>query len=66
MKTNKLKKLLPHGIGMRLLALLVLIAGASSMAFSQQITGTIVGTVNDARGAVVTTATVKATNVDTG
>src|SRR5208282_3301948 len=31
-----------------------------------QITGTFVGTVTDARGAVVTTATIKATNVATG
>ena len=39
---------------------------AAARRISQQITGTIVGTVKDARGAVVTTATVKATNVDTG
>jgi hypothetical protein len=37
-----------------------------SIAFGQQITGTIVGTVKDPQGAVVNTATVKATNVDTG
>ena len=33
---------------------------------AQQITGTIVGTVKDASGAVINTATVKATNADTG
>ena len=33
---------------------------------AQQITGTIVGTVKDQTGALVTTATVKAINVDTG
>jgi hypothetical protein len=33
---------------------------------AQQITGAIVGTVKDQQGAVVNTATVKATNVDTG
>jgi hypothetical protein len=36
------------------------------LAFGQQTTGSIVGTVKDQQGAVVTTATVKATNVDTG
>jgi hypothetical protein len=66
MKINKRKKFMLHGIGMRLFALLVLIAGVSSTAFSQQITGTIVGTVKDSQGAVVNSATVKATNVDTG
>jgi hypothetical protein len=35
-------------------------------AFGQQITGTLVGTVKDGQGAVINTATVKATNVDTG
>ncbi len=66
MKKNRMEKFLLHGVGMRLFALLVLIAGVSSMAFSQQITGTIVGTVKDSQGAVVNSATVKATNVDTG
>jgi hypothetical protein len=45
-------------------ALLVLVPGMTARA--QQTTGTIVGTVKDQTGAVVGTATVKATNVDTG
>jgi Carboxypeptidase regulatory-like domain len=39
---------------------------AGSIAFAQQTTGTILGTVKDQQGAVVNTAIVKATNVDTG
>lgn len=35
-------------------------------AYAQQITGTIVGTVKDPTGALVNTAMIKATNVDTG
>jgi hypothetical protein len=46
------------------LALLILASYAS--AYAQQTTGTIVGTVKDQTGAVVATASVKATNVDTG
>jgi len=49
----------------RLATVLALILGMS-LAHSQQITGTIVGTVTDSHGAVIATATVKATNVDTG
>ena len=49
------------------LAGLVLLLGLAFLpAAAQQTTGTLVGTVNDAQGALVTTATVKATNVDTG
>jgi hypothetical protein len=47
-------------------ALLVLILCAGPNAYTQQITGTIAGTVKDTQGAVVTSASVKATNVDTG
>ena len=47
------------------MALVFMIAGTTAM-FGQQITGTIVGTVKDRQGAVINTATVKATNVDTG
>ena len=54
------------GSGARFLALLVLILGGAFAALGQQITGTIVGTVKDQQGAVVNTATVKATNMDTG
>ncbi len=46
--------------------LAMLLALACLPAAGQQITGTIVGTVKDQQGAVVNTATVKATNVDTG
>jgi hypothetical protein len=50
----------------RILAALVFILTSSIIAFGQQITGSIVGTVKDQQGALVTTATVKAINVDTG
>jgi hypothetical protein len=52
--------------GARVVVALVLIVAGSIAAFGQQITGTIVGTVKDPQGAVVNTATVKATNLDTG
>jgi hypothetical protein len=49
------------------LAGFVLLFGLALLpAGAQQITGAIVGTVKDQQGAVVNTATVKATNVDTG
>src|ERR1039458_5598776 len=50
----------------RILAALVFILTGSIIAFGQQTTGSIVGTVKDQQGALVTTTTVKATNVDTG
>jgi Carboxypeptidase regulatory-like domain len=46
--------------------LLVLAVMAGLTAAAQQITGTIVGTVKDPQGAVISTAMVKATNVATG
>ena len=49
----------------RLLALVLLLAGLIQVQ-AQQTTGAIVGTVKDQQGAVVNTATVKATNVETG
>ena len=52
--------------GVRLPAFVVLIIAASVTAFSQQITGSIVGTVKDPQGAVVNTASVKASNTNTG
>ncbi|MGO8932513.1 MAG: carboxypeptidase regulatory-like domain-containing protein [Terracidiphilus sp.] len=52
--------------GARVVMALVLILTGSIAAFGQQVTGTIVGTVKDPQGSVVNTATVKATNVDTG
>jgi hypothetical protein len=50
----------------RLIALLVFLFAGVSLVSSQQITGTLSGTVNDSQGALVTTATVKATNTSTG
>jgi hypothetical protein len=52
--------------GTRILAVLVLLTGFSLAAFSQQITGSITGTVKDGSGAVISTANIKATNIDTG
>jgi len=52
--------------GAQFCRLLVLILCAGLNARAQQITGTITGTVKDTQGAVVTSASVKATNVDTG
>jgi hypothetical protein len=47
-------------------ALAVLIAVGFAPLHAQQTTGTIIGTVKDQTGALVSTATVKATNVDNG
>ena len=47
-------------------ALAVLMFSSFVAVHAQQTTGTIVGTVKDQTGALVTPATVKATNVDTG
>jgi hypothetical protein len=66
MDIRKKAKRLFTGSGARFLALMVLVLSGTFAAFGQQITGSIAGTVKDAQGAVVTTATVKATNVDTG
>src|ERR1700677_1769477 len=66
MNTGTLTRKLIAGAGWRFVAAVALILGASQIAFGQQITGTIVGTVKDQQGAVVNTATVKATNIDTG
>jgi hypothetical protein len=54
------------GAGARFMALFVLILSGTLAAYSQQITGSIVGTVKDSSGAVVNTANVTATNTDTG
>ncbi len=66
MDTRQTSRRLFSGAGARFLALMMIILGGTFAAFGQQITGTIVGTVKDSQGAVVNTATVKATNVDTG
>ena len=50
----------------RVVVALVFMITGSIAAFGQQTTGSIVGTVKDPQGAVVNTATVKATNLDTG
>jgi Carboxypeptidase regulatory-like domain len=52
--------------GTRLVALLVFLFAGAWFASAQQITGSLAGTVTDAQGALVTTATVKATNTGTG
>ncbi|HTZ73512.1 MAG TPA: carboxypeptidase-like regulatory domain-containing protein [Candidatus Aquilonibacter sp.] len=54
------------GQAARLVALFALILAAAVALYGQQITGSIVGTVKDPQGAVVSIATVKATNTDTG
>jgi hypothetical protein len=50
----------------RILAAFIFILIGSFIASGQQTTGSIVGTVKDQQGAMITTATVKAINVDTG
>jgi hypothetical protein len=57
-----------HIVGRRMLRLLGLglLAASFMQVHAQQTTGSIVGTVKDPQGAVVNTASVKATNVDTG
>jgi hypothetical protein len=65
MKFCKLLSSFSAADGLRYFAMLVLLA-AGMHALGQQITGTIVGTVKDQQGAVITTATVRATNINTG
>jgi hypothetical protein len=66
MNTRKLARYSRLCASARIFAALVFILTASIVAFGQQITGSIAGTVKDQQGAVVSTATVKATNLDTG
>ncbi len=67
MNTRKLTETLMKGTSARfLMMVLAFFLGASLIASGQQTTGSIVGTVKDQQGAVVNTATVKATNLDTG
>src|ERR1022692_2303793 len=63
MNTSKAAKHIFASTGTRFLALLVLIVGGSLIAYSQQITGSIAGTVKDSSGAMVTTATINATGL---
>ena len=66
MDTRNLARYLRLSASARVLATLIFILTCSVIAFGQQITGSIVGTVKDQQSALVTTATVKAINVDTG
>src|ERR1700722_6256869 len=66
MKTHHLTRTLITRARTQILAVLAVILYLSAIAYGQQTTGSIVGTVKDQQGAVVNTATVKATNLDTG
>jgi len=55
-----------HSASARIFAALVFILTAGMVALGQQTTGSIIGDVMDQQGAVVNTAKVKATNVNTG
>ncbi len=66
MRANTLKHAFTRSTGIQFLMLILAVAAASLTAFSQQITGSIAGTVNDQQGAVVNTATIRATNTSTG
>ena len=66
MNTRNSTRILRLCASTRNFAALFLILTCSIIAFGQQITGSIVGTVKDQQGALITTATVKAINVDTG
>ncbi len=65
MNTRRSTGALMINTGTRFLAVLALSLAACLVAPGQQITGTIAGTVKDEQGAMVTTATIKATNVET-
>jgi hypothetical protein len=66
MKSCSTKRCLSIYKRMRFLAILVWIVGLGTIAFGQSITGTLVGAITDQQGAVVPSAEIKATNVDTG
>ena len=66
MNTRKLTGTFMESAGTRFLMVLVFFLGTSLIASGQQTTGSIIGTVKDQQGAVVNSATVKATNLDTG
>jgi hypothetical protein len=65
MKTRRLARYFSTGVRTQFRALLILLLCGGLNAYGQQITGTIAGTVKDEQGAVITSATVKATNVET-
>ena len=64
MKTSRFTRFLLKGT--RLFAMLLVVLVGSLIGNAQQITGSIVGTVSDPQAAVIGTATVLATNVETG
>ena len=66
MNTHNWARYLRLCVSARIFAALVFIFTGSIIAFGQQTTGSIVGTVKDQQGAMITTATVKAINVATG
>lgn len=66
MKQSILARLLLAGAGTRIFAVLVISLILCVAGQAQQITGSVSGSVKDTTGALVTTATVKATNIDTG
>jgi hypothetical protein len=66
MNTRNLARILRLSASTRNFAALFFILTCSVIALGQQVTGSIVGTVKDQQGALVATATVKASNVDTG
>jgi hypothetical protein len=66
MNTRNLARFLRLSASVRLFAALIFILTGSIIAFGQGTTGSIVGTVSDQKSALVTTASVKAINVDTG
>jgi hypothetical protein len=66
MYSSSIARKLLASTGIRFLVLLILIASGTCIAIGQQITGTIAGTVKDETGALVPSASVKATNADTG
>ena len=66
MRSRSILRCLLSCAHVRTLAVFVLIAGFGMIAHGQSITGTLVGTVTDQQGAVVPSAEITATNVDTG
>ena len=66
MKSRSITRCLLRPARTRFLAMLVSILALSTIMHGQSITGTLVGTVTDQLGAVVPSAEIKATNVDTG
>ena len=66
MNQTKLSGRLRSRVSVRIFLLAALVLGGTLSATAQRITGSIVGTVNDQQGAVMTGADVTATNTETG